>query len=32
LAMRIDFESMTISGTEKDDAEYNSSYLDLTVE
>ena len=30
--MRIDFESMTISGTEKDDAKYNSSYLDLTVE
>jgi predicted transposase YdaD len=32
LAMRVDFEPMTISGTEKDDAEYNSSYLDLTVE
>ena len=32
LASRVDFDSMSMSATEKDDAEYNSSYLDLTVE
>ena len=32
LASKVDFDSMSMSATEKDDAEYNSSYLDLTVE
>ena len=32
LASKVDFDSMSMSATEKDDAKYNSSYLDLTVE